>query len=113
MANSQANRGGHFGAPSGGLQLTAVWVDSKHLDRIGSLVGGQQEIAEGVDGKIARLLASGLFNLHQLQAFGSIAKNGDRVMASIASVDKFPRRMQNNFGSGSVARKKLTGFQRL
>ena len=44
---------------SGGVEFAGLWVDPEGYNGVGILVGGEQEIAGRVDGKVAGGIAPG------------------------------------------------------
>ena len=77
-------------------------VDAEGDDGVGVLVGGEEPVARGVDGEVARGLAPGGFVAEAGEAAGGLVdgKHGDAVVTAVGAVDRLARRRDVDVGEG-------------
>ena len=83
----------------------AGFADSEHDQIVGILVGRDEKISGGINGKISRRFAlSGLALDERERSLRAInAEDGDAVMAAVGAVEKLARGMHGHFGANVVA----------
>src|SRR5580704_2717226 len=88
-------------------ECASFWVDAEDNDGIGVLVFGEKELASGVDGEVARLLAAGgvVAGAFEFARRWIDGEHGDGIVAAIGGKEPFARWMESDFGSVVVARK--------
>ncbi len=110
--------GGDLGDLVGGGEGAGGAVDAEDDDVVGLLIGGEEEIAGGIEGKISWGFAlRGEVAGGSEGSFGGVdGEDGDAVAAAIGSVEKFAGRVDDDFGgvilSGEVFGKRGEGLER-
>src|SRR5580698_5184132 len=86
-------------------ECASFWVDAEDNDGIGVLVFGEKELASGVDGEVARLLAAGgvVAGAFEFARRWIDGEHGDGIVAAIGGKEPFARWMESDFGSVVVA----------